>query len=234
MASLETAPTSRTVIGPAAWITSVPRAAILLARRAVRCVPDRVGQPLTLPSDGSCFVPFRHTRRVDCEQRATSVVLEARFHLTVLKPERRRLHGLFRAFCISTTPFFVGLPGSGRSCGWSITPRVTSPASTSGRTVLVRRGTPVAWRGSSEPSRPRGRSRRSSRPPRRLMLTLRHEAVTTPPVPAWQRSGRPRSRPGARGDRRRSTTRRLRRRCSSVRTAARAPRRWGEESAPPS
>jgi hypothetical protein len=74
-------------------------------------------------TDGRTYVPFRNTRKNESRWSAGGVaaILHPRFHLTVLSPRRRRLHAVFRAVCIVTTPFFVGLPGF-RSKLWMVDP----------------------------------------------------------------------------------------------------------------
>jgi len=105
-----------------AWVRSVPAAARDVLAGRTRCVPERVGEPLRM-SDGRTFTPFRHTSKdPECRARIEEpAVLQPRFHLRLLRPERRRLHALFRVVCIVTTPFFVGLPGF-RSKLWMVDP----------------------------------------------------------------------------------------------------------------
>lgn len=115
------APTS-SAIGPAAWVRSFPRAIRDLVTRRTRCARDLVGTPLRM-SDGRTFVPFRHTRKREAAWAMSyhPAVLHPRFHLSVLNPERRRLHALFRVVCIVTAPFFVGVKGF-RSKLWMVDP----------------------------------------------------------------------------------------------------------------
>jgi hypothetical protein len=112
-------------IGLGAWIRSLPTAATTIARGEIRNVDDRLGQALAM-SDGRTYVPFRNTIRItppapSAVTGAHPAVLQARFHLEPLRSDRARLHAFFRAVCISTTPFFVGLPGF-RSKFWMVDP----------------------------------------------------------------------------------------------------------------
>ena len=83
---------------------------------------DLVGGPLQM-SDGRTYVPFRHTRRAEARwsDAQPPAVLQPRFHLELLPARRSSLHALFRAVCIVTTPFFVGLRGF-RSKLWMVDP----------------------------------------------------------------------------------------------------------------
>jgi hypothetical protein len=112
---------SRSVVGPWAWVRSVPAAAGALLAGRTHCIRHHVGESL-LMSDGRTYTPFRHT--VKEPGRATDgepAVLQPRFHLRFMGPQRRRLHAMFRVVCIVTTPFFVGLAGF-RSKLWMVDP----------------------------------------------------------------------------------------------------------------
>src|SRR3954468_9277796 len=84
--------------------------------------PHYVGCPLRM-SDGRTYTPFRHTRKGPAfwYTERSPAVLQPRFHLGLLRPQRRRLHALFRVVCIITTPFFVGIRGF-RSKLWLVDP----------------------------------------------------------------------------------------------------------------
>jgi hypothetical protein len=109
-------------IGPLEWVRSFPRAVRDLVERRTRCAPELVGTTLHM-SDGRTFVPFRHTRKheADWSWSYHPAVLQPRFHLGVLTPERQWLHALFRVVCIVTTPFFAGIRGF-RSKLWMVDP----------------------------------------------------------------------------------------------------------------
>jgi hypothetical protein len=64
-------------------------------------------------SDGRRYRVFRETvkRRQLWVRQQPPAVLQPRFHLRFMGPERKLLHALFRHVCIVTTPFFAGLPG---------------------------------------------------------------------------------------------------------------------------
>lgn len=109
-------------IGPSQWLRSVPVAVKSLIGRHTRCTRALLGEPLRM-SDGRSYTPFRHTRRDETlwDTSSSPAVLQPRFHLAVLAPNRKRLHALFRVVCIVTTPFFVGLRGF-RSKLWMVDP----------------------------------------------------------------------------------------------------------------
>jgi hypothetical protein len=109
-------------IGPWDWLRSVPSAFRDLLTRRTRCHTSNLGRPLRM-SDARTYIPFRHTRKASAYWSTTSppAVLQPRFHLRAMGPQRRRLHALFRVVCILTTPFFVGLPGF-RSKLWMVDP----------------------------------------------------------------------------------------------------------------
>ncbi len=109
-------------LGPSAWLRSLPAAVRGLLRGHIRCIEDHVGHTLVM-TDGRTYVPFRHTQKDPALWSTTGrpAVLQPRFHLAVLPSRRRLLHALFRAVCIVTTPFFVGLPGF-RSKLWMVDP----------------------------------------------------------------------------------------------------------------
>jgi hypothetical protein len=104
------------------WVCSVPAALQDLLTRRTHCDQDGVGQRLRM-SDGRMYTPFRHTIKDPAywARNHEPAVLQPRFHLHFLSPNRRRLHALFRVVCIMTTPFFVGLPGF-RSKLWMVDP----------------------------------------------------------------------------------------------------------------
>lgn len=116
----------RRTIGPLDWVRSFPVAARDLISGRTRCTSALVGDRLTM-SDGRTYVVFRHTHVLDGKDAAhrstdtAPAVLQPRFRLAPLPPQRRRLHALFRVVCIVTTPFFVGLRGF-RSKLWMVDP----------------------------------------------------------------------------------------------------------------
>lgn len=110
------------IIGVWAWVRSAPTALRDLLAGRTNCDRKYLGQPLRM-SDGRAYTPFRHT--VKDPARWSSIqepaVLQPRFHLRFMSPDRRRWHALFRVVCIMTTPLFVGLPGF-RSKLWMVDP----------------------------------------------------------------------------------------------------------------